>query len=52
MIKFRSMIVNADANKVDSTSSGDEKNKFSQNLRRFKIDETLLNVTFKEFCRS
>tara|TARA_B000000557_G_scaffold261375_1_gene260274 strand:+ start:426 stop:1181 length:756 start_codon:yes stop_codon:yes gene_type:complete len=51
MIKFRSMIVNADANKVDSTSSSDERiTNLGHFIRRFKIDEipNLLNIlTFK-----
>ena len=51
MIKFRSMIVNADANKVDSTSSSDERiTNLGHFIRRLKIDEipNLLNImTFK-----
>ena len=51
MIKFRSMIVNADSNKVDSTSSSDERiTNLGHFIRRFKIDEipNLLNIlTFK-----
>ena len=51
MIKFRSMIVNADANKVDSTSSSDERiTNLGHFIRRFKIDEipNLFNIlTFK-----
>jgi lipopolysaccharide/colanic/teichoic acid biosynthesis glycosyltransferase len=51
MIKFRSMIVNADANKVDSTSSSDERiTNLGHFIRRFKIDEipNLINIlTFK-----
>jgi len=51
MIKFRSMIVNADANKVDSTSSNDPRiTKLGNFIRRFKIDEipNLINIlTFK-----
>lgn len=51
MIKFRSMIINADSNKVDSTSSSDERiTNLGHFIRRFKIDEipNLLNIlTFK-----
>jgi len=51
MIKFRSMIVNADSSKVDSTSSSDERiTNLGHFIRRFKIDEipNLLNIlTFK-----
>ena len=51
MIKFRSMIVNADSNKVDSTSSSDERiTSLGHFIRRFKIDEipNLINIlTFK-----
>lgn len=51
MIKFRSMIVNADSNKVDSTSSSDERiTSLGHFIRKFKIDEipNLLNIlTFK-----
>lgn len=51
MIKFRSMIANADSNKVDSTSSSDERiTSLGHFIRRFKIDEipNLLNIlTFK-----
>ena len=39
MIKFRSMIVNADSNKVDSTSSSDERiTNLGHFIRRFKIE--------------
>ena len=51
MIKLRSMVVNADANKVDSTSSNDPRiTKLGNFIRRFKIDEipNLINIlTFK-----
>jgi len=51
MIKFRSMVVNADSNKVDSTSSSDERiTSLGHFIRKFKIDEipNLLNIlTFK-----
>ena len=40
MIKFRSMIVNADSSKVDSTSSNDSRiTKLGNFIRRYKIDE-------------
>jgi lipopolysaccharide/colanic/teichoic acid biosynthesis glycosyltransferase len=47
MIKFRSMIVNADANTVDSTSSNDSRiTNLGNFIRRFKIDEipNLINI--------
>lgn len=47
MIKFRSMIVNADSNKVDSTSSSDPRiTNLGNFIRRFKIDEipNLINI--------
>ena len=47
MIKFRSMIVNADKNKVDSTSNTDTRiTKVGHFLRKFKLDELpqLINV--------
>tara|TARA_B100001175_G_scaffold76821_1_gene64195 strand:+ start:20679 stop:21434 length:756 start_codon:yes stop_codon:yes gene_type:complete len=51
MIKFRSMIVNADSSKVDSTSSNDSRiTNLGNFIRRYKIDEipNLLNIlTFK-----
>tara|TARA_B100001250_G_scaffold360657_1_gene338279 strand:+ start:23953 stop:24708 length:756 start_codon:yes stop_codon:yes gene_type:complete len=51
MIKFRSMIVNADKNKVDSTSSNDPRiTNLGNFIRRYKIDEipNLINIlTFK-----
>ena len=51
MIKFRSMIVNADSSKVDSTSSNDSRiTKLGNFIRRYKIDEipNLINIlTFK-----
>ena len=38
MIKFRSMIANADSNKVDSTSSSDERiTSLGHFIRRFKV---------------
>ena len=40
MIKFRSMVINADKNKVDSTSVSDERiTRLGHFIRRFKIDE-------------
>lgn len=40
MIKFRSMVVNADANKVDTTASDDARiTKLGAWIRRYKIDE-------------
>lgn len=51
MIKFRSMIVNADSSKVDSTSSDDSRiTSLGHFIRRYKIDEipNLINIlTFK-----
>ena len=51
MIKFRSMIVNADSSKVDSTSSNDSRiTNLGNFIRRYKIDEipNLINIlTFK-----
>ena len=51
MIKFRSMIVNADSSKVDSTSSNDPRiTNLGNFIRRYKIDEipNLINIlTFK-----
>lgn len=51
MIKFRSMVVNADSSKVDSTSSSDSRiTNLGNFIRRYKIDEipNLLNIlTFK-----
>lgn len=51
MIKFRSMIVNADSSKVDSTSSNDPRiTDLGNFIRRYKIDEipNLINIlTFK-----
>lgn len=51
MIKFRSMIVDADSSKVDSTSSKDPRiTNLGNFIRRFKIDEipNLINIlTFK-----
>jgi lipopolysaccharide/colanic/teichoic acid biosynthesis glycosyltransferase len=51
MIKFRSMIVNADSSKVDSTSSSDSRiTNLGNFIRRYKIDEipNLINIlTFK-----
>tara|TARA_A100001011_G_scaffold340556_1_gene372769 strand:- start:9212 stop:9961 length:750 start_codon:yes stop_codon:yes gene_type:complete len=47
MIKFRSMIVNADSNKVDSTSNDDPRiTKLGALIRRYKIDEipNLINI--------
>ena len=51
MIKFRSMIVNADKNQVDSTSSNDPRiTNLGNFIRKYKIDEipNLINIlTFK-----
>ena len=47
MIKFRSMIINADKNKVDSTSSDDNRiTKLGILIRKYKIDElpNLINI--------
>ena len=47
MIKFRSMIINADKNKVDSTKSDDSRiTPIGKFIRKFKLDEfsQLLNV--------
>jgi len=47
MVKFRSMIVGADKNKVDSTSSDDKRlTKLGTFIRRYKIDEipNLFNI--------
>ena len=47
MIKLRSMVVNADKNKVDSTSSDDPRiTKIGRFIRKFKLDELsqLFNV--------
>jgi len=47
MIKFRSMIINADISQVDSTSSSDKRiTNLGHFIRRFKIDEipNLLNI--------
>ena len=47
MVKLRSMVINADANGVDSTSSNDQRiTKVGHFIRKFKLDELaqLLNV--------
>tara|TARA_X000000368_G_scaffold6338_1_gene4886 strand:+ start:509 stop:1267 length:759 start_codon:yes stop_codon:yes gene_type:complete len=47
MIKFRSMVLNADSNKVDSTSNDDPRiTKLGALIRRYKIDEipNLINI--------
>ena len=51
MIKLRSMIINADKNKVDSTSSNDPRiTKIGKFIRKFKLDELtqLYNVFIGE----
>ena len=51
MIKFRSMIVNADKSGVDSTSVNDNRiTKLGQFIRKFKIDEipNFFNIVFGE----
>lgn len=49
MIKFRSMVINADKNKVDSTSANDTRiTRLGHFIRRFKIDElpNFFNILF------
>ena len=51
MIKFRSMIIGADKNKVDSTSSDDNRiTKLGKFIRKYKIDEipNLFNIIMGE----